>query len=142
MDWQACIKQKIAKGVKVDKNLITSLMRSADKKFKTGHSIILTDESATSKVSLLYESLRELLEALAISQGYKIYNHECYCPFLKEILHKSTLADSFNQFRKLRNDVNYYGEDITAEEAKIILHETNELIGHIKVLLTELHYGL
>ena len=78
----------------------------------------LNDKTATSKISLIYDSIRELLEAIATKKGYKIYNHECYCAFLKEIVKDSEAGSIFDEFRKIRNGINYYGKDITKDEAK------------------------
>jgi len=68
-------------------------------------------------------------------KGYKIYNHECYCAFLKEIAGKSDIGDEFNSFRKLRNSINYYGKDISAEEANPVLKDMSKLIEKVKKLL-------
>ena len=113
------------------------ILKSSSKKLKTQKSINLDNDAATSKISLAYESLRELLEALSINKGYKIYNHECYYAFLNEILGESEMADTFNKLRMIRNDVNYYGKDISAEEAEPILNELENLIKNIKRKLGE-----
>lgn len=47
-------------------------------------------------------------------------------------MNKPYLADKFNSFRKVRNAINYYGKDISAEEAKPFLKEMNEFIENIK----------
>lgn len=135
MDWKECKIKNLIKEVKVDKNLINSLFKSSLKKLQTQALLILNDDTASSKISLTYESLRELLEALAISKGYKIYNHECYCAFLKEILLKSNLGDEFDDFRKIRNSINYYGKEISSSEAKLILEDITQLIEKIKGIL-------
>ncbi len=134
MDWVSCKKKKLAKEIKVDNNLINSLIGSSSKKFKTQSMIKLNNDTAASKISLTYESLRELLEALAISRGYKIYNHECYFYFLKEVLNEDLIAKKFNSFRKIRNDIDYYGKDINSNEAKIIINDIVNLIKKIKIL--------
>jgi len=85
--------------------------------------LTLTDDTAASKISLAYDALRELLEAWAVIKGYKIYNHECYSSFLKEVLNESRLGGQFDAFRKLRNDINYYGKDVLPNEAKPLLEE-------------------
>jgi len=77
----------------------------------------LSEITAASKLSLAYDSLRELLEALALQKGYKVYNHECYTAFLKEIIGASDKGDEFDDLRKIRNAVNYYGKGISVEEA-------------------------
>ena len=135
MDWTACNNKNLVKGIKIDKNLINSLIKSSSKKFYSQSLLELNQETTSSKISLAYESLRELLEALAISKGYKIYNHECYCAFLKEILNKSGLGDEFDSFRKIRNSINYYGKEVSVDEAKPILDSLKSFIGKIRKFL-------
>ncbi len=118
MDWIACERSGLVKGIKPDRNLIVALMKSSARKLASQRLLSLNDDTATSKISLAYDALRELLEALAISRGHKVYNHECYHAFLKEIMRESTLAERFNTFRLARNDINYYGKDVGAAEAK------------------------
>ena len=132
MDWEACERNRLAKKVSPDKNLANSLSDSSALKFQTQALLELTDITATSKISLVYDALRELLEAIAITKGYKIYNHECYCAFLKEILKDSELGDLFDSFRKVRNLINYYGKKVSAEEAKPIINELVTLLEKIQ----------
>ncbi|MEM3370929.1 MAG: hypothetical protein QW471_04545 [Candidatus Woesearchaeota archaeon] len=133
MDWKECLKQRIAKETKEDKNLVKSLLETAEIKLKSADS--LTDEFFISKISLLYDSLREILEALAIKKGFKIYNHECYTAFLKEIIGLSREADIFNDLRKTRNDINYYGKKLEKEEAKVIIEKLKNLISKFKNII-------
>lgn len=134
MDWTACKKKDLVKEVKRDDNLINSLLSASTKRLKAQALLPLDNTTATSKLSLAYEALREVLEALAIANGFKIYNHECYCAFLIEILQENVLAKKFDNFRKLRNSINYYGKDISAEEANPILAEMQKLIEEVKKL--------
>jgi len=55
------------------------------------------------KITLLYDALREYLEARALEKGFKFYNLECYKSFIKEILGKASLGDSFDDLKRLRN---------------------------------------
>ncbi|MFQ5531914.1 MAG: hypothetical protein ACE5ES_04825, partial [Candidatus Nanoarchaeia archaeon] len=105
----------------------------AETKIKTVNS--LGNEHYYGKISLLYDSLRELLECLALSKGYKIYNHECYTSFLKEIVNKSDLGDEFDKFRILRNNINYYGKQIDKEEGVDFINKMYKYIEKIKQLL-------
>ena len=84
MDWRECIKKRIAKSVKVDMNLIKSAREIANIKVKSAEA--LPNELFIGKITLLYDALREYLECIALEKSYKIYNHECYTAFLKEIL--------------------------------------------------------
>ncbi len=132
MDWTTCKRNRLVKEVKVDKNLIASLFGSSAKKLYSEALLELNNDTASSKISLVYDALRELLEALAISKSYKIYNHECYCSFLKEVINESVLGDEFDEFRKIRNAINYYGKDVNAEEAKATLEKMKALIEEVK----------
>ena len=135
MDFKECLKKRIAKEVNEDKELIDSLIKTSQNKFDSEKKLELNDVTSNSKISLLYDSLRELLEALAIKNKYKIYNHECYTYFLKEILNESIKGDEFDDLRKIRNNINYYAKDITIEEAKDLLERIMKLREEISNLL-------
>ncbi len=132
MDFSDCKRSQMVKEAKIDRNLIHSLVQSSSKKFLSQKLLPLTQDTASSKVSLAYDSLRELLEALAISKGYKIYNHECFAAFLIEIMGQPNIASSFDKYRKARNAINYYGKDISPNEAKDLLQRIEETIEKIK----------
>jgi len=83
MDWNECLKKKIAKEVSEDKELINSLLKTSQNKLDSEKKLELNEITASSKISLLYDSLRELLEALSLKKRFKIYNHECYVYFFK-----------------------------------------------------------
>ncbi|MBI4167908.1 MAG: hypothetical protein HY515_03035 [Candidatus Aenigmarchaeota archaeon] len=117
----------MVKEIKPDHEMIKSLVKSGKNKLESQGKLEMNDVTAASKFSLAYDSLREVLEALALKNNYKIYNHECYTAFLKEIVQKSDLGDEFDEIRKVRNAVNYYGKDISVAEAE-------KLIARIKIL--------
>ena len=130
MDWKECLKNKTAKEVKIDKNLIISTRKIASSKIESADS--LKEHLFIGKISLLYDALREYLECISIENGYKIYNHECYTAFLKEILKMSREADSFDKLRKIRNGINYYGRLVNKEEANQIISDLKTLIKKFK----------
>ncbi len=132
MDWKSCQNNRLIKAVQKDEPLISSLQQGSEKKLKTNKLLPLTEVTAATKISIIYDALRELLEALALEKGYKVYNHECYCSFLREIMKEDVLAEEFDKWRKLRNSINYYGKEIYVEEAKIVLPEIEKLIEKVK----------
>ncbi|MGM5488097.1 MAG: hypothetical protein ACQESG_04065 [Nanobdellota archaeon] len=93
-----------------DKNRVT--LEALQKKKSAN---FLPDSHCVAKITLLYDALRELLEV--IEEGYKIYNHECYTAFLKEILDQPRYAEEFDKLRKIRNGINYYGKTVSQAEA-------------------------
>ncbi len=127
MDFNECLKKRIVKEVHQDKELIASLIKTSQNKFDSEKKLELSEVTSSSKISLLYDSLRELLEALAIKNGYKVYNHECYAHFLKDILNESSKGDEFDELRKIRNSINYYAKDISVEETKEVLERVKNL---------------
>jgi uncharacterized protein (UPF0332 family) len=133
MDWRECIQQRIVKNVKKDKNLITSTREIAEIKIQSAD--VLPEIYFIAKISLLYDALREYLESIALDKGYKIYNHECYTAFLKEILNLSNEADQFDKLRKIRNGINYYGRKVSKEEARQIISDLHSLIDRLKSLV-------
>jgi len=135
MDFNECLKKRIVKEVNEDEELIVSLIKTSQNKLDSEKKLELTEITSGSKISLLYDSLRELLEALAIKNGYKIYNHECYTHFLKEILNESVKGDEFDELRKIRNAINYYAKNISIDEAKDILERIKRLREEIAKLL-------
>ena len=122
-DWEDCKKRRFAKEVSLDEPLIDSLLFSSKNKFLSHEKLPLDEVTSSTKISILYESLREILEALAITKGYKIYNHECFSGFLKEICGNGEFSKIFDRFRKIRNRINYYGEVIEIADAKVLIGE-------------------
>ena len=131
--WNECKNDGIIKEIKPDKNMINSLKEIAEIKIHASYE--LPDKYITAKISLLYDALREYLECIALSKGYKIYNHECYYSFINDILNKDIEAKKFDRLRKIRNSINYYGRQITIEEGKIILKEITSLIEEFKEMI-------
>lgn len=127
MDWRECLSKRIAKKVNLDENLINSLIKTGENKLKSSDKLELDETTANSKFILAYDSLREILEALSLKNGFKIYNHEGYTAFLKEILKESDNGDEFDEIRKIRKAVNYYGKEINIKEAEEIIKRTKKL---------------
>ncbi len=136
MDLRECKNKGFVKEAKPDKRFALALIKASEKSMKSQELMPLNDTTSGSKVSLAYDALRELLESISISRGYRIYNHECYASFLKETLSESVLGDKFDKLRKIRNSINYYAKEIGADEAKEVLKEMNSLMEKLKKLRT------
>lgn len=124
------MKEKIVKAVGPDENLILSARKIAS--IKVDSADALPKHLFIGKITLLYDALREYLECVALENGYKIYNHECYTAFLKEILKLDREANMFDELRKIRNSINYYGRNVAEEEAEYIIKELKTLIEKFK----------
>ncbi|RJQ18695.1 hypothetical protein C4580_06380 [Candidatus Woesearchaeota archaeon] len=137
MNWNSCLRNKEAKKITPDTEMAASLEKTSANKALSAHLLELRAETAASKISLSYDSVRELLEAITLRQGFKIYNHVCYTAFLKEIIKDTDLADAFDQLRQIRNDINYYGKDVSLTEAQEILQRLKKLRENTLPLLQE-----
>jgi len=135
MDFKECIKKRIVKEVCSDEELIKSLLKTSKNKLDSEEKLGLDDITSASKISLMYDSLRELLEALALKKGFKIYNHECYTSFLKEVVGLDSISEEFDDIRKIRNNINYYGKEISIREAKKVLEQIKRLRSKILNLI-------
>ncbi|MEK6898762.1 MAG: hypothetical protein AABW79_01560 [Nanoarchaeota archaeon] len=132
MDWKECLAKKIARPSNIDLELINSLRQTSENKKLSADILPLNETTITSKISLYYDSARELLEAIAISKNFKIYNHECYTCFLKEIVKNEELSQLFDRLRILRNSLNYYGQSITLADGSQTIDELKKLITGLK----------
>lgn len=126
MDFKECMKKKIIKQASLDHNKIKAIRSIAKQKMLSAD--YLPKEHIIAKITLYYDVLRELLEALALEKGYKIYNHECYRAFLKEIMNLSREGDLFDILRRVRNGINYYGKNVDNSESKQIIADLKSLI--------------
>ena len=132
IDWEECIDSGFIKKIEVDNELINALISSSKDRITSNNKLELDETTSSTKISITYEALREILEALAIIKEYKIYNHECFYSFLKEICKEESLAEEFNRFRIVRNKVNYYAKKISIEKSEAFIKEMINL--RIKIL--------
>jgi hypothetical protein len=127
MDWKECNLKKFVKEVKPDEDLIKSLILSSENKRKSAEILKISNITASSKLSLFYDSLREILEAISIKKGLKIYNHECFTGFLKEVCNEEEFSKSFDKIRIIRNQINYYGKIFPVEDVRYLMNEIKKL---------------
>lgn len=87
----------------------------------------ITKISARKIVVNYYDCLRQILESMSSLDSYKIYQHEAFKYYLIE-KDENVISEKFDRFRKIRNKINYYGEDISIDEAKEVTQEIKRII--------------
>lgn len=87
----------------------------------------ITEINSSIILSQSYESLRQILEAITLTEGYKVYSHEAFTSYLKE-KNEIIFANRFDRLRKLRNGINYYGKPVSQKVAEEALKEIKEMI--------------
>lgn len=132
MKWEDCKSEKKIRKTSPDLSLIKALIEMSANKIKVIGSLTLNDTTASVVFVEYYEALREVVEAIASKNGFKVYSHECLTSMLQELAKEDMIAQKFDRFRKLRNGVNYYGEPVSLEEAKKAVKEIPSLINELK----------
>ncbi len=127
MKFSDFIKKGLARKTFKDKSLVKSLIQNSKKDLEFLESLKINENSVRKIMSNFYEVLRSILEAVSITKEYKIYSHEAYSYFLEEI-EEEILAKKFDRFRKIRNSINYYGNNISIKETKENLEEIKKMI--------------
>ena len=131
MKFEDFIRKGDVRKVTKDAELAKALFRTAEKDFTFFRNLKVDENSSRKLVSNYYDILRSILEGMAILEGFKVYAHDAFTYYL---IYKgeSRLAEEFDRFRRIRNAINYYGRDISVNEAKDVLQGITELIDKIK----------
>ena len=122
--------QKVRKG-DPDIQVAKSLIKMSDSHIKSLQQLEITETTAATVMTTYYEALREIVEAIAINEGYKVYSHEAFTSFLKE-KNEELISSKFDRFRKIRNNINYYGKSIDADSVKENKNEIEKIIKELK----------
>jgi len=135
MDLNECKLKGYVKKAFIDKELIKSLIEMADASEVTVNTGNINEITISSYVSTAYDSLRQVLEALSILNGYKVTNHVCLGELLVTLL-KEFNYEIFDRFRYIRNGISYYGKKVELEQGKElikkILKMKNEMLELLK----------
>jgi hypothetical protein len=120
MDLDDCYRKNFIKKVKINKELLKSLVEMSNIKESTVNSAKINELNVPAYVSMAYDSLREMLEAVCISYGYKVTSHFCLGELLKTLIEDFNFNE-FDRMRYIRNGINYYGTKIDFEQGKEII---------------------
>ena len=132
MNFQKSIDNGYVKKIPRDLIRFKSLIKSSSEAILTAKKIIVEPITYKTIIRELYEGLREYCEALSLVYGYKIISHEAITYFIEEILKEEQISARFDKYRKLRNGINYYGNDVAIETVREALKEIPELIRLLK----------
>lgn len=128
MSFEDFLVQGKVRRAEKDKALATSLVKTAQQDMVFLDAVTLDKNSVRKLVSNYYDTLRALVEALAVLDGYKVYSHEAFTYYLREIRHEDVLSQKFDRYRKIRNRLNYYGKEISVDEGRESISEMKKLI--------------
>ncbi len=105
-----------------EKERVLSMIESAQMNIEVVKGISLDEKTATVIFREIYESVRQLGDALWWVKGYEPANHEMSLEILKEVdIHAKVKLNFLGRFKKIRHDVNYRGFKVSASQAKEII---------------------
>jgi len=106
----------------VDKERVKSAIAFAESNARAVKTFPLTEESATSIFSEMYESVRQLGMAKWWLLGYDPENHVVTLDILKEMDIKDKVKLNYlDRFKKIRNDAHYRVVRVSLSQAKEII---------------------
>jgi uncharacterized protein (UPF0332 family) len=122
-----------------DSNLAKALIKSSEKSVKNIKRIKIDELNAESVFSEVYDSIRELIDAVLLSEGYKSYSHEASILYLKKFSIISEKEILFlDNFRKIRNGIKYYGKEVNTEDVKNSIKFMNDILIKLHKILKTL----
>jgi len=131
MKFEDFIREGKVKIATKNEGLIKSLIKTSGDDLKFIKHLEINKLSARKIMSNYYDILRAVLEALSLSKGYKIYSHDAFSYFL-EFIDEKNFAIKFDRLRKIRNGINYYGEEISVDEVRDNVEKIEILINQLK----------
>ena len=112
-----------AKRVQPNPARAQSLRRAAAEALRTAKTIPLAAHTRKSILRELYEALRQTCEARAYEDGIQFRTHDAITDYLRDERNDPVAANEFDRYRRLRNGINYYGDEIAEETVRAALHD-------------------
>ncbi len=127
MSFQQSLEEGYVKKVPPNTLRAKSLLLSGKQAISSAQKFPFERDTLKSILRELYEGLRQYCEAVGYQKGYKFSSHESITFFLNDVLGDATAASRFDRYRKLRNGINYYGDEIASETVQEALQEITQL---------------
>ena len=128
MKFEECLEEGNTVKVSADKNRARSLRSMAEDRLKYLESEKITELNCNFIFEQYYSALIETIHSIALGRGYKILNHLCVTAFIIEILKRPKIGGKFDRFRKIRNNLVYYGRKVDYPVAKERITEIKNTI--------------
>src|SRR3989344_6644612 len=132
MNFENSLANGKAKKIVPNKIRALSIFKSSIQAIETAKTIQFNQITLKSIFRELYEGLREYCEAIGYLKGYKFLDDESIGYFLRDVIKEQSASKKFDRYRKLRNGINYYGEDIDIETVKEAIIEIPKLIKELE----------
>tara|TARA_Y100000310_G_scaffold338021_1_gene426576 strand:+ start:2785 stop:3195 length:411 start_codon:yes stop_codon:yes gene_type:complete len=133
-EWEESIKE--GKVIKITPNLerSSSLKQSSLKLLNIINKINLDNENGFFFITNYYDIILEVMHSLMFKKGYNVLDHLSIGYYIKDILKNQEIFELFNKYRKIRNNIIYYGKSIDTETSKQAIKDLQELYEFVKEL--------
>lgn len=129
--WKDCLSEYTAIKSTPDAQRAKALIETAKARIKANSAMPVTEENSNFIFEAHYTSALEYLQALVLIQGFRISNHLCIGYYIKDMLKEQKLFTIFDNCRKERNALTYYGKFLRHEIAEKRIKELKVLIDDI-----------
>ena len=136
-DFKIFLEEGSVKKITPNISLVKSLVSDAIKRLNFYKKLKLNNKNSKYVLENIYESLRELTDAILIKDGYKSYSHEASIVYLLKYNLSSIDINKFDNFRKIRNNSKYYGKPVDLEDANEIVELSEKLLNKINDILKD-----
>jgi hypothetical protein len=96
--------------------------------------INLDNENGFFFITNYYDIILEVMHSLMFKKGYNVLDHLSIGYYIKDILKNQEIFELFNKYRKIRNNIIYYGKSIDTETSKQAIKDLQELYEFVKEL--------
>ena len=111
----------------IDKNLAAANRKESVERLELAK-VLLKMKKYKYALENAYEAAREYADAFLYEKGYKSYSHEASIAFLLKEGFSGRIILELDRFRKIRNDIKYYGKDCEESDAIAAIQLAESLI--------------
>lgn len=133
-DWSECLESNSSIKVTPDIQRAKSLLETSFERIKFVNKN-LNKNTANFIFEDYYTSILEMLEAIVLLNGYKVFNHVCLGFYLRDVLKRGDLYRIFDGLRFKRNSLVYYGKRMDFESAKEAINNSKKFIFKLDSLI-------
>jgi len=134
-DFEYYLRDKSVRKATADLERARSLIIDANERIRVAGLLKKDEDFAKMMFENFYDALRDFLDAILLSEGYKSYSHEGSIAYLSKKGFDISEISRLDSFRFKRNGSKYYGKTISLKEAKDINAFYLEIKGKLDKIL-------
>ncbi|PIN88755.1 hypothetical protein COU61_03605 [Candidatus Pacearchaeota archaeon CG10_big_fil_rev_8_21_14_0_10_35_13] len=131
MNTDKMIRIGLMRKTEINHGMITSILANIERNLHYLKNSKIDEYSSRIITTSYYDSLRNALEALILSEGLKTNKHEAITHYLKE-KNEPRMASEFDKLRILRNKINYYGGEVSPQKTIEIKEKVTRMINELR----------